>query len=92
MTHSMMQGLAAVFSFWCDLLQVLTIIIIISGWLKVPQATKVVDVIKYMLHPFLRPFRAIAPKGTDMDWGAAMFLACIIPIQFVVVYKLRNWQ
>lgn len=92
MNHAMAQGLAAVFSFWFDLLQVLTLIVIISGWLKVPQAAMVVDIIQYMLHPLLRPFRAIAPKSKDMDWGAAMFLAVIIPIQFIVVYKLRNLQ
>ncbi len=90
MDHATAQGFAAVVSFWFDLAQVLTVILIVNGWLKLTQGTMVLEIVEYVMYPFLRPFRAIVPKSEGMDWGAALFLAVIIPIQFIIVHKLRN--
>ena len=91
MTEHYLEGLAAALQFDCNLLQAFCLITIVRPWFTKEVHNDFLMVLEHMMDFFYAPIRKITRLfSTEVDIAPYVFLALLIPLQFVIMVELKG--
>lgn len=84
-------GMAAAFSFLCNIFELLAFSLLVIGFFNLESTHFFPRTVVGIAKPIIGPFEWLTAKlGLGTKAGPILFLALIIPLQMIVLHELRQ--